>query len=216
LTRPDRWRVTAARAASLLAHVAVLGLVRAPAPPPPPEGSRLNLLLVPVPGERRAESVPEVSASAAVPPSEKGAKAAARERKAQAAASATPEILGRKRPSVSAGPVTAPATPPGSQVAGADTFLGPDAVSVPPTFAAPFEMPFPRGALAQGRRGVVVVQVLIDEDGRVAEALALPGADADFTAAALAGLRAARFRPAQAGGGPVKARAYFAVSFVIE
>jgi TonB family protein len=77
-------------------------------------------------------------------------------------------------------------------------------------------MQFPRRALEEERRGVVVVQLLIDEDGRVAEALAMRDAPEEFAEAALAGLRAARFRPAQAGGRPVKARAYFSVSFVLE
>jgi TonB family protein len=63
----------------------------------------------------------------------------------------------------------------------------------------------------------VVVQLMIDERGRVAEALLVTGdPSSDFAVAALAALREARFTPAEAGGRPVKARAYFAVSFVLE
>lgn len=216
MTGTDRWRVAAALAASLLAHAILLSLVRMPPPLPTPTGVRFNLLLIPVPGERRAESAQAATPSTAAPAAAEGKKPAARERKAQAAASSVSEPARKRNPSVSAGPVSAPATRPSSQLADAADYLAPETLSAHPAFAAPFQMQFPRAAFEEGRRAVVVVQLLIDESGRVVEALAAPDAPLDFAEAALAGLRAARFRPAEAGGRPVKARAYFAVSFVLE
>jgi TonB family protein len=179
-----------------------------------PDGTRFTVLLVPVPGERRAESE-SIARSLALPPAAEGAKPAVRPRPAEQAAAAAPAAT-RRRPWVSAGPISALPSIPASQLPDATLFVGPEGLSAYPDFTAPFQMQYPRRAFEEGRRGVVVVQLMIDENGRVVEALAVPGAAEDFTAAALAGLRAARFKPAQAGGRPVKARAYFAVSFVIE
>lgn len=217
MTRSDRLRVAAALAASLLAHLVLLSFVRMPPPAlPQPAGARLNLLLIPIPGERRAESAlrlpPSAAAPSVAPPTARGE----RERRSVPAQSAAPELSRRRQPIVSAGPISAPVPPPASRVADAETYAAPGALSAYPEFVSPFVMNYPRRAFEEGRRGVVVVQLMIDENGRVVEALAAPGAPEDFAEAALAGLRAARFRPAQAGGRPVRARAYFAVSFVIE
>jgi len=218
LTRNDRLRVAAALAASLLAHLALLSFLRLPPEQPPlPAGSRLNLLLVPVPGERRAESAQAASSSRAAPTATEAAKLGARQRKAGAAA--PPPLAEQRRqrqPWVSASPMSAPEPQPESLLADARDYLPPDAVTQHPQFATPFEMSYPRRAFEEGRRAVVVVQVMIDEKGRVLEAIATADAPEDFAQAAVAALRRARFTPAQAGGGPVKARAYFAVSFVIE
>lgn len=215
MIRTDRWRVAAALAASLLAHLVLLSFVRTP-PSAPPAGTRLSVLLIPVPGERRAESAlslpPSAAAPSVAPPTAQGE----RERRSVAAQSGAPELSRRRQPIVSAGPISPPVALPVSQVAEANTYAAPETLTAFPEFVSPFTMNYPRRAFEEGRRGVVVVQLLIDETGRVIEALAVPGAPEDFAEAALAGLRAARFRPGQAGGRPVRARAYFAVSFVIE
>ena len=179
-----------------------------------PDGTRFTVLLIPVPGEPRAESARTVPPSLAVPPAPEGKRPSVRPRKAEQAGVAAP-AAGRRRPWVSAGPGDAPVAPFESRLADAAAYLPPEKLSVHPQFL-PFEMPYPRRAFEEGRRAVVVVQVMLDEQGRVVEAIAAPDAPADFAAAAVEGLRAARFIPAQAGGRPVKARAYFAVSFVIE
>jgi TonB family protein len=216
LTRPDQLRIAAALGASLLAHAVLLHFLRLPPDQPPPAaGSRLNLLLIPIPGERRAESVQSASTSPAATNAREAARLGPRPRKAETAA-APPEPARRRQPSVTAGPISAPPDAPASLLADASAYVAPLRLTVHPDFAAPFRMNYPREALAEGRKGVVVVQVMIDETGRVVEALAAPGAPEDFAAAAVAGLRAARFLPGRAGGGPVKARAYYAVSFVIE
>jgi len=85
-----------------------------------------------------------------------------------------------------------------------------------PRFPGGLQVEYPRQAYAERRQGTVLVQLLIDEKGRVVEALAFPGADPELERAALAALRRARFSPAETAHGPVKARAYFYVSFVIE
>jgi protein TonB len=216
LTRPDRLRVAAAVAVSLLAHVALLSLLRLPpSMPAPPAGSRLSVLLIPVPGERRAESALRPAREA--PAVARRMPHGDRERQSVAAQpGGAPETVRRRQPIVSAGPITAPRILPASRIADLAAYAAPEALTAYPAFAKPFEMAYPRRAYEEGRRGVVVVQVLIDEAGRVVEALAAPDSPDDFAEAALAGLRGARFRPGQAGGRPVKARAYFAVSFVIE
>jgi len=218
LTRNDRLRVAAALAASLLAHVALLSFLRLPPEQPPlPAGSRLNLLLIPVPGERRAESVSSASSLPAAPTAAEAARLRAQQRKAGAAAPAPQAEQRRQRqPWVSASPMSVPQAQPESLLTDARDYLPPDAVTLHPQFATPFAMSYPRRAFEEGRRAVVVVQVMIDESGRVIEAIATADAPEDFAQAAVAALRLARFTPAQAGGGPVKARAYFAVSFVIE
>jgi TonB family protein len=215
LTRPDRRRVAAALAVSLLAHAAIFALIVPPAAPPMQEGTRFTVLLIPVPGEQRAESDRSATPSLAAPPAPEGTKPAVRPRRAQEAGAPAP-ATNRRRPWVSAGPSIAPVLAPQSQLADAADYVPAEGLGAFPQFVVPFEMPYPLRAFEEGRRAVVVVQVMIDEKGRVTEAMAASDAPPDFAAAAVAGLRAARFTPARAGGGPVKARAYFAVSFVIE
>jgi len=215
LIRTDRQRVAAAVAVSLLVHAAIFAFIAPPAAPPMPDGTRFTVLLIPVPGERRAESDRSVTPSLAIPAAPEGTKPAAKPRRAQEAGAPAPATT-RRRPWVSAGPTTPPVLRPQSQLSDVADYLPPDGVRTPPQFVVPFEMPYPRRAFEEGRRAVVVVQVMIDEKGRVTEAMAAPDAPQDFADAAVAGLRAARFTPARAGDGPVKARAYFEVSFVIE
>jgi TonB family protein len=124
----------------------------------------------------------------------------------------------RRPPTISVGPITPPATGiPPSALPDAARYV--DAYRLPsyPRLVAPLSARYPRLALEQRRTGVVVLQLMIDENGRVAEALALPGANEEFVAAAREALREARFAAGRtASGKDVPARAYFAVSFVLE
>jgi len=104
-----------------------------------------------------------------------------------------------------------------SRLADAGTYLEPSLLTRYPQLEAPLAAEYPRRAMEEGRRGTVGLQLMIDERGVVREAQVVSGDPFDdFAEAALAAARAARFAPAEAGGRPVKARAYFSVYFVIE
>lgn len=62
---------------------------------------------------------------------------------------------------------------------------------------------YPELARRAGRDGLVVLQAVIDRDGRVREVQVLRGAPFGMTEAAVAAVRGWRFRPATRGGGPV-------------
>jgi protein TonB len=211
-----RRRFTAALGCSVLLHLLALSLLRMPPPAASaPAGSPLNLLLIPMPrwNPTPPQELPQAAPAPAPQPIGRILGGAPQEPQGGPRA---PEAPQRRGHSVSAGPITAPANLP-SQLRNADAYLDPSRLTRYPQLAAPFAAQYPRRALEEGRRTRVVVQLMIDERGRVAEALLVTGdPSSDFAVAALAALREARFTPAEAGGRPVKARAYFAVSFVLE
>jgi len=137
-----------------------------------------------------------------------------------------PQPVGRPAPegeaplrssSISIGPASSPVEPPASHLADARTYVAPESLSSAPRLTGGFTAFYPRLAYRQGRKGVVVLQLMIDERGTVTEALPLAGTSPDFVDAAIEALRRARFQPAEGPEGrPVRARAYFAVSFVLE
>jgi len=208
LTRPDRLRFAAAFAASALLHIWMLSLLS----PSPPSRSRPVALTVEL-AERDAlevqakvpERLPERSAVAAARP----LGGARRDRPPQRAS-----VSGR--PAVSASLVSTPNRPPESALADAASYLTEGQLGVLPRIAGGFNAIYPRAALEERRRGAVVVQLMIDADGSVAEAIALASAHPDLAAAAVQALRYTRFTPARAGMLPARARVYYEVSFVIE
>src|SRR6202008_1683459 len=115
------------------------------------------------------------------------------------------------RPRGTASLVSTPNRQPPSALADAASYRGEGEGRVPPRLAGDLRGIYPRTALEERRKGAVVVQVMIDADGSVAEAIALPGAQAALAAAAGEALRHARFVPARAGLLPARARAYFEV-----
>jgi TonB family protein len=152
-----------------------------------------------------SERRPERSAA----PMARPLQGARRDRPAQTASAS-------RRPVVSTSLVSTPDRQPESSLGDAATYLGEGQLNVPPRLAGEFSAIYPRAALAERRRGPVVVQLMIDADGRVAEAIALPGAQPDLAAAAVEALRHTRFIPARAGVLPARAKVYYEVSFVIE
>jgi TonB family protein len=74
---------------------------------------------------------------------------------------------------------------------------------------------YPRAAKAVNASGTVVVQVLIDEDGKVLTANAVSGHPL-LRAAAVAAARGAKFSPTRLGGNPVKVSGVITYNFVAE
>ena len=199
----------------MLLHLLALSALRMPAmPPAPPAGSRLNLLLIPVPSWSlpSTERLPQAAPAPALRPL---GKLLGTPGEPQGGPPGI-EVPTRRSNSVTLGPISALANLP-SRLPDAADYLDPSQLTRYPQLAAPFAAHYPRRALEEGRRSQLILQLMIDERGRVIEALvALGDPSSEFAAAALAAVREARFTPAEAGGRPVKARAYFSVSFVLE
>jgi protein TonB len=97
-----------------------------------------------------------------------------------------------------------PAAPPA--VPGRDGVTPPRGVYTP-------NPPYPDSALHSKTSGVVVLQILVGEDGLVKNAKVLRPLQADLDQAALAAVKIWRFEPAQKDGRPVAANATVTVSF---
>jgi len=214
---PAWLRLGAALGLSALLHgAALLGLLalRAPAPPPG-AGIQMNVLIVPL--ERAAPPAASAAAAAPRPARQKEAPdPKPRPDFARAPAPAEPAQGRRVSASVSAGPVSVPREAPASALEDAASYRPAENLRVPPQLAGQLSAHYPSQAFEQRRTAVVVLQLMVDEGGRVVEALPLPGPSEDFVAAAREALGGARFTPGEAAGRPVRSRVYFAVSFVIE
>ena len=97
----------------------------------------------------------------------------------------------------------------------ADTPI-PDAGAAPPppVAAPPAPPPAPAEARAKGISGTVVVEILVDTNGRVVDAKAIQGPEV-LRPAAVAWAKDFRFVPAKLNGNPVKARLRLTVSIVV-
>jgi len=208
LAHTGRLRFAAAFAASALLHLALLSLLS----PPPPSRVRPSALTVDLAVRDALEvraKVPERQPERSAAPMARPLGGPRNDRAAQAAS-----VSGR--PQVSASLASTPNRQPESALANAASYLGEGQFSAPPRIAGEFRAVYPRAALEERRRGAVVVQLMIDADGSVAEAIAVPGPLPDLAAAAVEALRHTRFIPARAGVLPARARVYYEVSFVIE
>ncbi|WP_412068275.1 energy transducer TonB [Rubrivirga sp. IMCC43871] len=72
---------------------------------------------------------------------------------------------------------------------------------------------YPESARRDGVEGVVSVQLIVDEYGRVVDPVALGDPDSRLAEAAVAAVRASRFAPGQQDGEPVKVRFVVPVTF---
>jgi TonB family protein len=206
---------TWALAGSLLLHLLALSLWRMPPPGPASPTGPLNLLLITVPRWSPPQPLELPAAAPAPAPQPLGTLPAAPPSRAQSA-SAEPQAPQRRGHSISIAPAAA-APQLASRLADAGAYLDPGQLSRYPQLDAPLEARYPRRAMEEGRKGVIGLQLMIDERGVVREAQVVSGdRSGEFAEAALVAARSARFLPAEAGGRPVKARAYFSVYFVIE
>ena len=72
---------------------------------------------------------------------------------------------------------------------------------------------YPEAAKEAGVQGRVIVQFVIDEEGRVVDPVAVRSPSEAFSEAALAAVRQARFRPGRMRGEPVKVRFSLPITF---
>jgi protein TonB len=212
-----RLRLGLALGVSALLHAALLLLFRAPEPLP--AGDAMNVLIVPL-EPVAARATPPVAPPAIGARSNPERKVEREARQLEGPPVAPAQAVSAPRgpsSSVTAGPISKPRQPPASQLADAATYVDAEQLRSWPKLVGKVAPSYPPRAYERRRKGVVVVQLMIDESGAVAEAVPLEGADEELTQAALAALRPARFRPAiGADGRPARARVFFEVSFVLE
>jgi protein TonB len=214
---PERRTFAAALTCSVLLHAFALSFLRLPPTGPASRAdSPLNLLLIAVPRWSPPQALELPAPAPAPPPHPLGTLPPSTPGRPIPRPTAPETPQQRRGHTVTMAPSTARAVLP-SRLADARAYLDPSQLSRYPQLAAPLDARYPRRAMEEGRRGVVGLQLLIDERGAVVEAqVAWGDPSEEFAEAALAAARAARFLPAEAGGRPVKARAYFSVYFVIE
>ncbi len=77
-------------------------------------------------------------------------------------------------------------------------------------------IPYPPSAKARGLEGSVVLNLLIDADGKVRDAQLVQGIAEDLNHAALQAVQKFQFKPAQVADQPVAVRIRYAYRFVLE
>ncbi|HEY1587238.1 MAG TPA: TonB family protein, partial [Polyangia bacterium] len=83
----------------------------------------------------------------------------------------------------------------------------------PPTLSQRVEPRYPPAAESAGIEGVVTLELIVDAEGRVAEATVLAPAGHGFDEAAVAAARQLRFTPGRAGGKPVPVKITYRIAF---
>ncbi|MGC2518712.1 MAG: TonB family protein [Burkholderiales bacterium] len=235
ITRPGSpgLRMVLAICCSLLLHAWLLAIFRLPQSPlgfsdSPP----LNVLLIPLDRRDSPAAValrPEPALPQATP-----VKAALPKQKNTGDARPTKQIAGTLEPQrqspkvledikadnsrsyIYLGPTTPLKSPPISSLADAGNYLTADKLSRSPELPEKLSAEYPREAYREGRHGMVFLQLMINADGKVAEALAAPDSDREFADAALAAVRNFRFTPGELDGRPARARVYVVIYFVLE
>ncbi len=89
-------------------------------------------------------------------------------------------------------------------------------VTAMPKLLEEVRIPYPPGAKVRGVSGVVTMDLLIDNDGKVRQALLVDGPDYELSAAAVAAATGFRFKPAYIQDKPVAVKIRYAYRFVIE
>jgi periplasmic protein TonB len=101
----------------------------------------------------------------------------------------------------------------------------PDALPIPseeylvtsmPEMQSEVRIPYPAEARKRGVQGAVVINLLIDESGKVRDAALIEGPDAELNAAATAAAKGFRFSPAMIRNKPVAVRIRYVYRFVLE
>lgn len=209
-----RQQATARRSAwplaiSVLLHVgAIAALVVAGAGGPAPgAGERpIDVLFL-----RLATDAPEAPAAAASP----AERQAARERQAMLDRLVQPTAI------PDAGPGSLAAAPAGTESPGGVADLpveaGGSVVSPVLIESSGVQPVYPEEALSAGLEGLVVLEVVVDERGRVGDKITVVRRlGHGFDEAAVAAVRKWRFRPATRDGKPIKVRRIFPILFRLQ
>lgn len=104
------------------------------------------------------------------------------------------------------------ATDPDSLPIPTDEYL----VSQMPTLAEEVRIPYPADAKKKEIEGAVVMDLLIDDQGRVRQATLVQGLAPDLNEAALAAVKGFKFKPAMIQDKPVAVKIRYAYRFVLE
>ncbi len=88
-------------------------------------------------------------------------------------------------------------------------------VFTPPVLKEKVPAVYPPDAEAAGRQGTVLMELVVDADGKVVDAKVVASAGANFDEAALAAARQFRFEPGRADGKPVPVRVTYRYQFVL-
>ena len=75
---------------------------------------------------------------------------------------------------------------------------------------------YPDAARRRGERGVAVAEVLVDEQGRLADVQILEAPSAEIGEAVIAAVRQCRFSAAESDGGPIRVSGKLTFYFVID
>jgi protein TonB len=89
-------------------------------------------------------------------------------------------------------------------------------VSKMPQLVSDHKVPYPEEARKMGMEGKVVMQLDIDETGKVVKARVVRGAGHGLDEAALKAAHLFRFKPAYVGDDPVPVRILYTYSFILE
>lgn len=85
-----------------------------------------------------------------------------------------------------------------------------------PVLKADVRVPYPPASRKQGIQGAVVMNLLIDESGKVREVSLVEGPHADLNTAAMAAAKGFQFTPAMIQNRPVAVRIRYTYRFVLE
>ncbi|RJO64446.1 MAG: energy transducer TonB [Myxococcales bacterium] len=85
-----------------------------------------------------------------------------------------------------------------------------------PSFKHKVEPEYPRAAREKGVEGVVMLEILIDEQGRVRKVRVLSAPDNAFAQAAVAAIRQSSFHPGLMGERPVAVKIQVPFRFVLD
>lgn len=101
----------------------------------------------------------------------------------------------------------------------------PDALPIPteeylvtkmPKLLTDIKIPYPPEAKKQGLTGQVIMDILIDQNGKVREAKLVRGPGGGLNEAAVSGIYSFRFKPARVGNQNAAVRIRYAINFVLE
>jgi len=191
-----------------------------PVKPPEPVPTPVPAKVAPKPAPKRAPAQPQIAAAAPAETAAPNAAVGTTDAPAQPVFGVTMESTSTGGgPAVKVGNTTTPQ--PGGDASGG----GPAKQLAPAAAAEVTKMPLPQGACsgkytdearAAGIEGTVVLDLVVDENGRAREISVVSGLEHGLTQAAVAALKACRFSPGERSGQrvPVRVRG-FKIRFVM-